>query len=170
MDVSTDWTLVLQKEVSAQEDLVQHLNISLSQPISPTTTRGTAPTAAEQESALAKSQLGFIDLFAEPLWNIGAELFFPGMQLGLRQIQANRAVWMSKAQQQQPPPPMDEATSSGSTITVTSTPESGVRKVASSGDLNERGGAKGSRMRKERSFSSLMFWKKKGRQALLGEP
>jgi len=92
------------------------------------------------------------------------------MQLGLRQIQANRAVWMSKAQQQQPPPPMDEATSSGSTITVTSTPESGVRKVASSGDLNERGGAKGSRMRKERSFSSLMFWKKKGRQALLGEP
>jgi hypothetical protein len=186
LDISTDWTLVLQKEVSAQEDLVHHLNIPLSLPVSPpptrTTTTTTTPTPAEQESTLAKSQLGFIDMFAEPLWNIGAELFFPGMQFGLHQIQANRAVWMSKIQhqqQQQGRPVMDEATSSGSTMTgttksdtvtmTTSTPDDGgIRKVASSAELNGNGG-KATRMRKERSFSSLMFWKKRGRQAVLGE-
>lgn len=82
---------------------------------------------------------------------------------------------MSKAQR----PPMDEATSSGSTMTggtksdATTTTEtaggSGLRKVASSGELNGHNG-KGSRMRKEKSFSSLMFWKKKRGQAVSPEP
>jgi len=188
LDISTDWTLVLQKEVSAQEDLVQHLNIPMSIPVSPTTTRGTTPTHAEQQSALAKGQLGFIDMFAEPLWHIGAELFFPGMQIGLRQMHANRAVWLSKVLhpegveskqeadtvQSKHRPTMDEATSSVSTMTGTTksdtmtTPESGIRKMASSSELNGSNG-KPTRMRKERSFSSLMFWKKKGRQAVFGE-
>lgn len=188
MDISIDWTLVLQKEVSAQEDLIQYLNIPMPIPVSPTTTRGTTPTHAEQQSALAKGQLGFIDMFAEPLWHIGAELFFSGMQIGLRQIHANRAVWMSKVL---PPegehgkpegetgqggqrPGIDEATSSVSTMTGTTksdtvmTPDTEIRKMASSSELNGSNGKAG-RMRKERSFSSLMFWKKKGRQALLGE-
>jgi hypothetical protein len=96
LTVSTDWTLVLQKEVSAQEDLVDELDIVMTVPMSPTTTRGTTPTKAEQEAQLAKSQLGFIDMFALPLWSIGANSFFTGMALGIDQINENRKVWMSK--------------------------------------------------------------------------
>jgi hypothetical protein len=71
-------------------------------------------------------------------------------------------------------PGMDEATSSVSTMTGTTksdtvmTPDTEIRKMASSSELNGSNGKAG-RMRRERSFSSLMFWKKKGRQALLGE-
>ena len=74
----------------------------------------------------------------------------------------------------------DEGTSSFSTVTSTgmgggrdknegsvpNTPTSGtvpsgeVRKVASSGDLGDN--RKGAKMRKERSFSSLIFWRKRG--------
>ena len=39
LNISKDWTLVLQQEISAQQDLVDDLNISLTQPMSPTTTR-----------------------------------------------------------------------------------------------------------------------------------
>ena len=186
MNVSTDWTLVLQKEIAAQDDVVSHLNINMHLPVSPTTTRGTTPpTAAEQETALAKSQLGFIDLFAEPLWNIGARAFFPGMAHGVAQIRENRQVWMSKVS----PPAKNgdgEATSSFSTVTsagvgeksegsLPTTPQSGiaggttgvgvtgeVRKVVSSGDLGI--GNKGNKMRRQRSFSSLIFWRKRGGQ------
>src|SRR5579862_7905221 len=76
LQISKDWTLVLQKEVGAQDDLMVALNIAPSYPLSPTTTRGKVPSAEEQEQTLAKSQLGFIDLFALPLWTIGAGLFF----------------------------------------------------------------------------------------------
>jgi 3',5'-cyclic-nucleotide phosphodiesterase len=173
LSISTDWTLVLQKEVSAQEDLVETLNISLAIPMSPTTTRGTTQSAEEQESQLAKSQLGFIDMFAEPLWNIGAQLFFPGMTHGVNQIRENRQLWMSKVK----PPPNDGANSSVSTATSGTTGKSegtvptprtpnpvgeGVRKVLSSSDLNEDGRKRD--VRKERSFSSLIFWRKRAGQ------
>jgi hypothetical protein len=178
LDISTDWTLVLQKEILAQEDLVQSLNITLSGPISPTTTRGTTPTVAEQESQLAKSQLGFIDLFAEPLWRIGAELFFPGMSLGLTQIHDNRQVWMQKITAEAPRPVLDEGTSSVSTLTsgtvksgeTAPTPGSPTshseqpRRVLSNDAVKEGRKTHHSPvrpMRKEKSFSSFMFWKKK---------
>ena len=170
--------------------------------MSPTTTRGTPPTASEQETALAKSQLGFIDLFAEPLWTIGAAAFFPGMQHGVQQIRENREVWMGKLTPPAPaaaaspvkPTTGDEGTSSFSTVTsrgmsgvggggvgeksassegsLPTTPRSAtvssapgeVRKIASSGELGEENGGKGSKMRKERSFSSLIFWRKRGGQ------
>jgi len=196
LNVSKDWTLVLQKEIAAQDDVVSHLNIDMHLPMSPTTTRGTSPpTASEQETALAKSQLGFIDLFAEPLWNIGATAFFPGMQHGVQQIRENREVWVRKLTPQPPAAPEavkatmgDEGTSSFSTVTSTgmggvgvksegsapttprsiTVPSAEVRKVASSGELGEENGAgnngKGGKMRKERSFSSLIFWRKRGGQ------
>jgi hypothetical protein len=195
LNVSTDWTLVLQKEIAAQEDVISHLNIDMHVPMSPTTTRGTPPTATEQETALAKSQLGFIDLFAEPLWNIGATAFFPGMQHGVQQIRENREVWMGKLTPQKLT--MDEGTSSFSTVTssggmtgvgeksegsVPTTPrsvvvggggggggtalrEGEVRKVASSGELMEENNKGNNKMRKERSFSSLIFWRKRGGQS-----
>ena len=166
---------MLQKEISAQEELVQSLNITLSGPISPTTTRGTTPTAAEQESQLAKSQLGFIDLFAEPLWRVGAELFFPGMALGLAQIHDNRQVWMRKITAEAPRPVLDEGTSSVSTLT-SGTVKSGdtaptpgsptshseqLKRVLSNDGVGKSHHSPVRPMRKEKSFSSLMFWKKK---------
>src|SRR5277367_4169634 len=172
MNVSTDWTLVLQKEIAAQEDVISHLNIDMHLPMSPTTTRGTPPTATQQETALAKSQLGFIDLFAQPLWSVGATAFFPGMQHGVRQITENRQVWMGKLTPARPAAVMDEGTSSFSTVTSTgglagdksegsvpTTPRSvvggggggsvrEVRKVASSGELMEENNQGNNKMRK----------------------
>jgi hypothetical protein len=170
---------------------------------------------------LAKSQLGFIDLFAEPLWRVGAEIFFPGMLPGLSQIRSNRAIWVSKLS---PPtattdisdvtkdipiersrtPPREtlrvahcgslstSTTASGgkSDTTPTSPPRSlvtsapksptksegrmspvksavksafGPRRFLSNASLNERRG-KVSGMRKERSFSSLIFWRKRDKK------
>jgi hypothetical protein len=190
LNVSTDWTLVLQKEIAAQEDVISHLNIDMHLPMSPTTTRGTPPSAPQQETALAKSQLGFIDLFAQPLWTIGATAFFPGMQHGVRQIQENRQVWMEKLTPARPTAATDEGTSSFSTVTSTgglageksegsvpTTPVVGggggggsgsvrgeVRKVASTAELVEENNRGNIKMRKERSFSSLIFWRKRGGQ------
>jgi len=171
MDISTDWTIVLQKEISVQQDLVQHLNIQLQAPLSPTTNRGSPTTAQEQELALAKSQLGFIDVFAEPLWNIGAELFFPGMQSGVEQIRENRRVWMSKAN-----PELERGTPSFSTMTSeTATAEGRSEGTAptpwttsgtdgmktSAGEVTHVEEPQRRNMRKERSFPSLLFWKRK---------
>ena len=180
MNVSKDWTLVLQKEIAAQEDVISHLNIDMHLPMSPTTTRGTTPTAPQQETALAKSQLGFIDLFAQPLWTVGATAFFPGMQHGVRQINENRQVWMEKLTPARLAAATDEGTSSFSTVTSTgglageksegsvpTTPRSvtrEVRKVASSVELMEENNQGNVKMRKERSFSSLIFWRKRGGQ------
>ena len=186
LQISTDWTFNLQKEIGAQEDLMISLNITPSFPLSPTTTRGQPPTAEQQEQNLAKSQLGFITTFAEPLWTIGADLFYPGMKHGLTIIRANRQIWMDKAS---PLPartkntPADGADSSISTVTTATgksegtvpTPRSppvgeavggseilGPRKVASTSSLNGETRRRG-RLRKERSLSSLWFWKKRGR-------
>ena len=175
--MSTDWTLVLQKEVSAQEDLVDELDIVMTGPMSPTTTRGSTPTKAEQESQLAKSQLSFIDMFAAPLWSIGAEAFCTGMALGVDQIHENRKVWMSKVL---PASPTDGSEQdkreeqrergvgadslAGESFASTAATESegtvgGVRKITSNPDVKESSrGRRG--MRKEKSYSSLMFWKK----------
>lgn len=174
MKISTDWTLVLQEEISAQEVLINDLNLSLTAPMSPTTTRGTQ-SLEEKESHLAKSQLGFINLFAEPLWAVGATAFFPGMQHGLTQIRENKQVWMTKVR-----PPLTnvlvEPSSSSTAVSMEANPTSpqspvtkgdegkmGVRTVVSSSDLNGEGVKMGRDMRRERSFSSLMFWRKKGR-------
>ena len=181
---------MLQKEIAAQEDIVSHLNLDMHLPMSPTTARGTPPSASEQEIALAKSQLGFINVFAEPLWNIGATAFFPGMQQGVQQIRENREVWISKLTPTKSA--TDEGTSSFSTVTSTgmtgmaeksegsapTTPRSGIaggvttkaqpgeaRKPASAAELMEEDKVShniASKMRKVRSFSSLIFWRKRG--------
>jgi hypothetical protein len=168
LPVSTDWTLVLQKEVSAQEDLVDELDIVMTVPMSPTTTRGSTPTKAEQDSQLAKSQLGFIDMFALPLWSIGANTFFTGMALGIDQINENRKVWLSKVlpEAEKPTSAGGEGESLGSTVATDSEgTASAVRKVTSHSDVMEDSVRGGRGMRKEKSFSSLMFWKKsKARQ------
>ena len=175
---------MLQKETSAQEELTSHLNIQISMPLSPTTTRGnTTQSAEEKESHLAKAQLGFIDGFAEPLWNIGATLFFPGMAHGLEQIRENRKAWVRNVSPVVPT--SDTGHEKGSSVsTVTSvagtvelkseeppgtseTPKGAssgtvgsVRKISSSGDLNED--SRKPRVRKERSLSSFIFWRRKG--------
>ena len=151
--------------------------------MSPTTSRGTTQSAQEQEAQLAKSQLGFIDAFAEPLWNIGAQVFFPGMMHGVVQIKENRQVWMAKIR-----PPTTQATHNDGAGSSFSTTESGattmksegtvptprtqsgvtpggeVRKIASSSDLPDKPHKKN--VRKQRSFSSLVFWRKKNSQKL----
>jgi hypothetical protein len=175
LSIYTDWTSVLQKELSAQEEVVGHLNISM-QPMAPptTTSNGQPPSPQEKESQLAKSQLGFIDTFANPLWTIGSELFFSGMLHGVNQIHENRNVWVVRMNQTAIPPPLplhkDEGTSSlsttatGTTETSVETPQTPytrveVRRIVSSSDLNDV--AQKQKMRKERSFSSLIFWRKK---------
>ena len=166
---------MLQKEISAQDEVVDHLNISMHQPMAPPTTRNGQPQShQEQESQLAKSQIGFIDLFANPLWTIGSQLFFSGMQHGVNQICENRKVWAAKMNPTAVPPPLplhkDEGTSSlstmgtGTTETSVETPQTPytrveVRKIVSSSDLNDVSQKQG--MRKERSFSSLIFWRKR---------
>jgi hypothetical protein len=164
LTISTDWTLVLQKEVSAQEDLVDELDIVMTVPMSPTTTRGSTPTKAEQDSQLAKSQLGFIDLFALPLWSIGANTFFTGMSIGIDQINENRKVWMSKLLPEASAKSGSaggEGESLGSTVATDSEgAASAVRKVTSHSDVMEDSVRGGRGMRKEKSFSSLLFWKK----------
>jgi hypothetical protein len=185
LTVSRDWTLVLQKEISAQEDLADELDIVMNAPMSPTTTRGSTPTKAEQESQLARSQLGFIDLFAQPLWSIGANAFCTGMSIGVDQIHENRQVWMSKIQPS-PPAPDDvqqdkgeedkrdggvdaagslggEGESLGSTVATESegtTPADRLRKVTSNPDVKKESSRWRRGMRKERSYASLIFWKK----------
>ena len=167
MNISTDWTLYLQQEISAQEDLVDDLNISLTQPMSPTTTRGTTLSATEKESQLAKSQLGFIDVFAEPLWNIGATAFLPGMTQGVEQIRQNKQVWIRKIN-----PPSNPLNGNSSVSTVASTEgrkSDGGTLPTTRTPTGENNGPPGSDeqkrgMRSERSFSSLRFWRKKGRQ------
>lgn len=140
--------------------------------MSPTTTRGThTPTPSEQESHLAKSQLGFIDLFAEPLWAVGATAFFPGMELGLRQIKENKDVWMGKvirpsAPQQVKGARVGETSSESTAISLEGNAtrgksDEGVRNAFERGDMNGEGKRN---IRKERSFSSLIFWRKKGRR------
>jgi len=149
------------------------LHIAPSFPLSPTTTRGQVKSAEQQEQALAKSQLGFIDTFAEPLWAIGASLFFPGMQHGLNIIHENRQVWLSKIT-----PKKTGGDSSISTMTSVATtksegtvptplsppaPGDGIpRKVASTSSLNGDTDSRRQRhVRKERSLSSLWFWKRR---------
>jgi hypothetical protein len=171
--------LVLQKEVGAQDELMSALSIAPSFPLSPTTTRGQTKSAEQQEQALAKSQLGFIDTFAEPLWAIGADLFFPGMQYGLNIIRENRQVWMSKCAPATSNTDVQKTTNGGDSSVSTMTdataksegtaptplsvppmPEHEPRKVASSNTLN--GDSRRHRnIRKERSLSSLWFWKKR---------
>src|SRR5271154_912138 len=124
MKISTDWTLVLQQEISAQECLMDDLNISLTVPMSPTTTRGTTQSLEEKESHLAKSQLGFINLFAEPLWAVGATAFFPGMQHGLTQIRANKQVWMTKVRPPLTNVPVEPSSPSTTTISIEANPRS----------------------------------------------
>jgi hypothetical protein len=173
LNISTDWTLVLQQEISAQDELIDSLNISLTTPMSPTTSRGGSPlTPEEQESHIAKSQLGFIDVFAEPLWVIGATLFFPGMEHGVDQIRQNKHVWIKKIKPPPAPPHLTtkpiETASSSTALSTEETQSSaksdgaGIRNVVSSDEL--KGGKKKRNMRKERSFSSLIFWRKKGRE------
>jgi hypothetical protein len=84
-----DWTSALQKELGAQEELVGQFHISV--PASPV--REAIESEEERQANLAKSQLSFIDIFAAPLWKIGAESFFPGMRRGLTQIAENRQAW-----------------------------------------------------------------------------
>jgi hypothetical protein len=143
---------------------VHDLNISLTQPMSPTTTRGTTLSATEKESHLAKSQLGFIDLFAEPLWNIGAA-FFPGMTHGVEKIRENKQVWIRKIN-----PPSNPLDGNSSVSTVTSTEgrksEGGTEPTTRTptGENNGESDEQKRGMRSEKSFSSLRFWRKKGRQ------
>jgi len=136
---------------------------------------------------MAKGQIFFIDTFAYPLWNIGSQLFFPGMQYGVQQIKQNRKVWEGKLQEASTPrgeikhaedesfSTLNSATTavSGdrSDATTIATPrttsavieggETSIRKTASNSDLSEEKAAQKRAMRKERSFSSLIFWKRK---------
>lgn len=167
MNISTEWTLVLQQEISAQEDLVEDLKISFTQPMSPTTSRGTTLSAAEKESQLAKSQLGFINIFAEPLWNIGATAFFPGMAHGVEQIRENKQVWIQKMNK--PPNPLN-GNSSVSTVGSTEgrKSEAGSEPTTRTATGENNGPPVSDEqkrvMRNTRSFSSLRFWRKKGKQ------
>lgn len=170
---------MLQQEVRAQDDLTSHLNISMPSPMSPTSRRGAVPSAQEQELHLAKSQLGFIDSIAEPLWNIGATLFFRGMTHGLEQIRENRQVWMSKIvaietskeSKIEKDSSVSTVTSGETTVgqsdvtvptplTPSATATNELRKVSSNMDLNGDD-VRRRRVRKERSFPTLIFWRRK---------
>jgi hypothetical protein len=135
--------------MGAQTHLEQHLNITHAHP---------PPSKIDEDKStqLAKSQLGFIDLFAEPLWRIGAETILSGMSIGLHQIRENRQIWVQKV-----------SPVSGSSTTAPGTLEtkresldrgntSGPRKFMSTTSLKER-----RPVRKERSFSSFIFWRRR---------
>jgi len=109
------------------------------------------------------------------------------MQYGVQQIRQNRKVWEGKLQEATTPrgeikhaeeesfSTLNSVTTAASgdksEVTTIPTPrttsgvieggEASLRKTASNSDLSEEKAAQKRAMRKERSFSSLIFWKRK---------
>src|SRR6266480_2736284 len=82
-DIAVQWASILTDEFSRQASLETDLKIP--------TSLAVAPTKASS-LALAKSQIGFMKLFAVPLFGQIAEVM-PEMAFGINEIEANLERW-----------------------------------------------------------------------------
>ncbi|KAK9386568.1 hypothetical protein V1515DRAFT_604070 [Lipomyces mesembrius] len=96
LDISTHWGTALTHEFKKMSDLEERLGMETSAPTQPdSSTRRPAKVLSQEEKetvALAKSQLFFINAFAEPLFE-AVQLVVPELRYTADQISNNKHTW-----------------------------------------------------------------------------
>ncbi|CCU82746.1 high affinity cAMP phosphodiesterase/cyclic-nucleotide phosphodiesterase [Blumeria hordei DH14] len=91
-EISSKWTIILTDEFARQASMEKDLGIP---------TALFAPPVRETIE-LGKSQIGFINLFALPLFE-GVVEVMPAMLFSIRELLQNKSAWQDKISQNQPP-------------------------------------------------------------------
>ena len=89
-NIAAKWTKILQDEFARQGDMERKLGI-------PTTLFG-GPPEIGNITKLANSQIGFMNIFACPLFEAVTDIL-PGMQFAVDEIKANQQVWKAKIEE-----------------------------------------------------------------------
>ncbi|MCJ1392853.1 3',5'-cyclic-nucleotide phosphodiesterase [Xylographa bjoerkii] len=86
-DVAAKWSDVLQLEFARQGEMERDVGI-------PTTLFGGPPELGNM-TKLANSQIGFMNIFASPLFEAVTDIL-PGMQFAVKEIKTNQVIWRAK--------------------------------------------------------------------------
>ena len=89
--IAAKWTDILQDEFARQGEMEKKLGI-------PTTLFGGPPEIGNL-TKLANSQIGFMNIFARPLFEAVTDIL-PGMQFAVDEIKANQRVWKAKIEEE----------------------------------------------------------------------
>lgn len=83
-EVATQWAKILTEEFANQGEMEDNLNI-------PSCLFG-GPPVLNDESKMAGSQIGFMNLFAIPLFDTMSHIL-PGMKFSIDELRTNKAIW-----------------------------------------------------------------------------
>lgn len=89
IDVATRWAAILIDEFANQGEMEKELNM-------PTCLFGGPPVRNDMKQT-AMSQIGFMEMFAGPLF-AGMATLFPTMHFGIDEIHKNKGIWKSRAE------------------------------------------------------------------------
>ena len=82
--LATQWTKRLMEEFYCQGDEERRLQMSVS------------PMMDRYNRSIEKSQVAFIDLICQPLWETWGELVYPSEKAVLDQLEENKRYWESQ--------------------------------------------------------------------------